>query len=201
MAKFATLWFIDSGPLNDTWRKVSSYTSDKYPKPSVIRDIEPPSDEAPYTATSLIDGHLSLYITHEHLPDAPHMWYVYLTQPHPVTPSQSLIAFDTDHYPEGTVISVDEARGTNVLPADRIAAINWGLHDPVLYQLYVAKSHRRRRIGTKIINACDILQVARGTDKFIYGGEQVTELGKQYGEAWIGSARRRDPKIMMPPMD
>ena len=201
MAKFATLWFWEKGPLIGEWMEVFSYSTEEHPKPSVIRSNECPTTAEPFTSTYVDNGRLRLYINHDHLPDAPPMWYVYATHAKNHLPSQTLIGFDTDHFSEGTVVTVDEVRETGVKPIDRVAAINWGLYDPVLYQLYVADTHRRRRIGTKLIHACDIVQVAQGSDKFIYGGEQVTELGKQYGEAWVGSTRRRDPQIIMPPMD
>lgn len=200
MTKFATLWFQDIGPLNDQWRAIYSFASDAYTKPSLIsNDVLP--DEEPFSSTYIDAGHLRLYITHEHLPNTPALWYVLVEQRGGHLPTLTLAAFDTDHFPDGTVIPASEMKATDIHPRDRVAAINWGMDDPKLLQLYVSGNHRRKRIGTKLINACDILQVARGVGGFIYGGDQVTELGKQYGDAWLGSTRRRDPEIMMPPMD
>jgi GNAT superfamily N-acetyltransferase len=200
VSKFPTLWFLDKGSLNNEWREVYSFCSDLHPRPSVISgDCLP--DEPAFSHTFLDNGVLRLFITNEHLPDAPPLWYVFIAQSGGHLPSLTLAAFSSNHFSDGTVVSLEMAEKAGVYPKDRVAAINWGMHDPKLYQLYVAENHRRMRIGTKIINACDILQVARGKGGFIYGGDQVTQLGNLYGQSWIGSARLREPEIHMPPMD
>lgn len=199
MTKFPTLWFLDKGPLNSEWREVYSFGSDLHPKPSVVSNEAFP-DEPVFSHTFLDNGFLRLFISKEHLPNTPSLWYVLIAQSGGHLPSLTLAAFASDHFPDGTVVAPKVAGDAGVYPKDRVAAINWGMDDPKLYQLYVAESHRRLRIATKIINACDILQVARGTGKFIYGGDQVTELGDLYGQAWVGSTRRREPEIHMPPM-
>jgi hypothetical protein len=129
------------------------------------------------------------------------MWFVYGTRNSKPTPTQTLIAFSTPEFPDGTILNLQDAKEMNLDPMQRIAAINWGLNDPKLYQLYVDSNHRRKRIGTKIINICDIVHVSTGLGGFIYGGDQVTQLGEQYGQAWVGSTRRQEPKTIMPKMD
>lgn len=201
MAKFATLWFWNKGRLNDKWREIYSFTTNQHPKPSLIESDTCPCDQPSFTSTYLDNGQLRVRISNEHLPNTPSLWYLHVTTERSHLPTQTLSGFATDHFPDGTVASVEQVRELGLTPKNCISAIQWGLYDPKLYQIYVHEEFRRKRIGTKMINACDILHVASGRGGFIYGGDQVTELGKKYGEAWIGSTRRRDPEMIMPDMD
>lgn len=201
MTKFAILWFWEKQQIDESWREIYSFTTSEFERPSVVRSEKRPSSDEVFSSFSPGDNGLNIYVTHDHLPDAPPLWYVYTRNEKAHVPTQTLVAFSTDHFPEGTLVGVSQLKDTGLTPMDRTAAVNWGLFDPKLYQLYVAENMRRRRIGTKLINAADVLHVATGHGGFIYGGDQVTELGKEYGEAWLGSTRRKEPQIIMPPMD
>ena len=202
MSKFATLWFWEKQPLNEKWNQVYSFDTPQYPKPSLIKQADIPTDSEPFSWTELDgQGRLRAHVTHEHLPEAPSMWFVYGVRKSQPTATQTLIAFSTPEFPDGTILGLDDAKEMNLDPMKRIAAINWGLNEPKLYQLYVDANHRRKRIGTKLINICDIVHVATGLGGFIYGGDQVTEMGEQYGQAWVGSTRRQEPRTIMPSMD
>ncbi len=132
------------------------------------------------------------------------MWYALVREYGKLKQSQTLVAFNTDHYAEGTVVEVDELKSRGFDPSfmsQRIAAIRWGFGDPHIEQLFVDQNHRRKRISIRIINVADVVNVAGNWGGFIYGGDQVTDLGEQLRGAWSNSARVQNIVAKMPPMD
>ena len=205
MTKFVTLWFWQKSRLSADWFEAYSYTTDEHPHPYLSRSVNRPTSATPWSWSSLDENNrLVVHIPTDHIPDAPPMWYALIREYGFHKKTQTLVGFDTDHYPEGTVLELDDMKRAGFEPSfmkSRVAAIRWGFGDPHIEQLYVAESHRRRRISTKIINAADIINVAGNWGGFIYGGDQVTELGSQLASSWTHSSRLRQVEVHLPPMD
>ena len=205
MPKFATLWFWQKQPLTSEWFETYSFATDEHPHPSLINQSESPTDSEPWSWVSLDnDGRLIVHLIQDHIPDAPPLWYVLIREYGETRKKQTLAAFDTDHYPDGTIVEIDELKQKGFEPsfmANRIAALRWGHGDPHIEQLFVAETHRRKRISIKLINVADIVNVAGNWGGFIYGGDQVTEMGAQLGEAWNGSSRLKPVEVKLPPMN
>lgn len=202
MPKFATLWFWQKSRLSADWFEVYSYTTDEYPHPYLTRKTNPPTNAEPWSWSSIDENNrLVVHLPNDHIPDAPPMWYVLIREYGMARQTQTLVAFDTDHYPDGTVLEIDELKRKGFEPsfmAKRIAALKWGFGDPHMEQLFVAETHRRKRISIKLINVADIVNVAGNWGGFIYGGDQVTDMGAQLGEAWSGSTRLMPTTVLFP---
>ena len=201
MDSFPTLWSWQKSRLSADWFEVSSYTSNENPHPFLSRATSKPTNHEPWSSSSIdSNNHLVVYIDNAHLPDAPSMWYLLAREYGGLVPSQSLLGFASDEYPDGTVIEMDEFKRKGFKTSDSICAIKWGFGDPHIWQLFVHNDYRRRRISTKLINVADMVNVAGNWGGFIYGGDQVTELGQKLGEAWSGSKRRIEPQVIFPPL-
>lgn len=202
MAKFETLWFWQKSRLTSEWFEVYSYTTDEHPHPYLSRSPNPPTSARCWSSTSIDSlGNLIVHLPSDHLPDAPRMWYLLHRDYKLPLLSQSLIAFDTDHHQDGTVIEMESFNKLGISPDLRVAAIKWGFGDPKLLQLYVRDDYRRRRVSTKLINVADITNVAGNWGGFIYGGDQVTALGAKLAEAWADTSRLMPTEIILPSMD
>jgi len=202
MGKFVTLWFWQASRLDAEWFEAYSFSNDDREKPSLSRSPVKPTNDEPWSYTSLDDrGKLLVHVPKEHLPDAPSMWYLLVREYGEYPPKQTLIGFANDMYADGTVIEQQEFLKTGVELSSRAAAIRWGMGDPKIEQIYVAEQHRRKRVATKLINVADIVNVAGNWGGFIYGGDQVTELGSQLASSWTNSIRLIETKVKLPPMD
>lgn len=205
MNKFATIWFWQKSRLSAEWFEVYSFDTDERPKPSLTRQPNPPTSAEPWSWSSIDDqNRLVVHVPSAHLPDAPAMWYALIREYGGTKHSQTLVAFDDNQFPDGTVLEIPELQRRGFEPSfmgQRVAAIRWGFGDPHIEQVYVAESHRRRRISVKLINTADVVNVAGNWGGFIYGGDQVTELGSKLGEAWTNSTRLRKEAVRLPPMD
>lgn len=202
MNKFATLWFWKGDRLSHNWFQVKSFNTNEHPHPSVVGGADVSFSATPFSWSGLDElGHLIVGVDHGHLPNAPSLWHVLVREYDRFTPAQSLVSFATDHFVDGTVVEMDEFKSLGVSMGDRLAAIRWGYGDPKIEQLYVHEDHRRKRIGTKIINVADLVNVAGGWGGFIYGGDQVTDMGAQVASAWTNSSRLLQKEVSLPPMN
>lgn len=205
MPKFPTLWFWQKQRLTAEWFEVYSYITDEHPHPYLTRQTKQPTNAEPWSWSSVdANGRLQAHIPTEHIPDAPPLWYALIREYGQVSQSQTLVGFDTDDYPDGTVVEVQELQNRGFEPSfmtNRVAAIKWGFGDPHVMQLFVVEKHRRKRVSVKLINVADLTNVAGNWGGFIYGGDQVTAMGEQLGTAWSGSARLKPVEVRLPPMN
>ena len=202
MPKFVTLWFWKGARLSAEWFKVESYATDEHPHPSLVIGLHKPTSAEPFSWSELdSNNRLVIGLDHSHLPKTPALWHVLVREYRRAEPTQSLISFVSDDYVDGTVIEIEEFNKRGFSFENRVAAIRWGFGNPQIQQLYVDERFRRMRIGTKIINCADLMNVAGGWGGFIYGGEQVTEMGERIASAWTHSARLAKKEVSLPPMD
>jgi len=205
MAKFVTLWFWQKQRLSAEWFEVYSFTTDEFPRPYLSRSTTKPTNAEPWSWSSVDDNNrLVVHVPTSHIPNAIPMWYALIREYGALKQSQTLVAFDTDHYPDGTVVEVSELQQRGFDPsfmANRVAAIRWGFGDPHLEQIFVIEKYRRRRMSVKLINVADVVNTAGNWGGFIYGGDQVTAMGEQLGLAWAGSARLRPVEVHLSPMN
>lgn len=205
MSKFVTLWFWQKQRLSAEWFEVYSYTTNEFPHPYLSRSTKQPSNAEPWSWSSVDDNNrLIVHVPTYHIPNAIPMWYALIREYGELKQSQTLVAFDTDHYPDGTVVEVSELQQRGFDPsfmANRVAAIKWGFGDPHVEQIFVIEKYRRRRMSVKLINVADIVNLAGNWGGFIYGGDQVTAMGEQLGLAWAGSARLRPVEVHLSPMN
>jgi hypothetical protein len=59
------------------------------------------------------------------LPGAPWLWYVMHREPAAAPPATTLLAFSDARWPEGTVLSGDEALAGGVSGEQQVAAFRW----------------------------------------------------------------------------
>lgn len=202
MTQFATLWFWQKSRLTAEWFETYSFDTEENPKPSLIRSPNKPTNANAWSYTTVDhNDRLVATISSDHLPNTPPLWYLLLREYQLNPLSQSLIGFVGDEYPDGTVVEVDEFKNRGFDIKDRACAIRWGFGDPHITQLYVAEEHRRKRMSIKLINVADIVNVAGNWGGFIYGGDQVTDMGAELAKSWSSSSRLKPVEAVMPPMD
>lgn len=202
MSKFVTLWFWKGLRLSAEWFEVESYATNEYPHPSLVHGIRKPTLAKPFSWSSIDNNNrLIVGLDHSHLTDSPALWHVLVREYNRIPKTQSLISFIGEEYEDGTVIELDEFNRRGFSFSKRVAAIRWGFGDPKIEQLYVDEKFRRKRIGTKIINCADLLNVAGGWGGFIYGGDQLTKDGENIASSWKNSVRLLKKEVSLPPMD
>jgi hypothetical protein len=201
MSKFALLYYWRAEPLDDTWWRVESFADLEHPNSITFEGGPRPTRAQAFSWTTLdADGRLVVGMTHDHMPDAPDLWWVLVDEPHPWAPTVSLVAFADGTFPDGTVLTSAQLRASGVKPGAQAGAIRWGKGDPKLEQVYTAPEHRRKRMSVKMVHTADIVNEAAGWGGYLYGGAELTPDGVKLAEAWNGSQRLKPLTIQMPPM-
>lgn len=133
------------------------------------------------------------------VPDAPPLWYVEVGDPDGEPPAMILVAFATDHFPDGTVVTASALGDTGLERDSQCGALRWWVGTGQVHQIYVAPSARRRGVGTKLALAGAAYCRGPGWPS-LWGTGEVTDLG----EAWIAQAvwrgRVEERSRRMPPM-
>lgn len=189
MAQYPTLWFWRSDPIKDGWWSVKSYSTDEHPHPFTVESDVRPTEAEPFSTLDRNEDHLRVWIDHEHLPNAPDLWYLLINYNETFGGVSSLMAFTDNRFPDGTILDVEQFRKTGKSAADQIGAVQWRRSTATLEQIYVHKAQRRKGISTKLINVADILVVARRTDAYLNGGGHLTDDGAALAQRWSHSAR------------
>jgi len=187
MTTFDTVWFWRGLRLTETWHDVARFTSDAHPHPSLLETPVRPDDPTLVTETVENNG-LFRVISHV-LPEAPEMYYVFAKISHGLVPKSAISAFADGKFPEGTVLSYEQAKDAGVDGLSKVGSLSWVSPTGVMQQVTVDENWRRRKISTRLIEVVDTLIVASGADMFLTGGEVTTGDGEKLREAWVNSSR------------
>lgn len=192
MVQLDPAYFVIGKQETDKWRTVNAYTcNDKHPPLTVLHGEHTPETEPVYHSTVDKHGHLVVHLQRQEFQTTPPLWYVLHENPNGLPPNLSLLAFATPEFPQGTIITPQEAQQHGIQPTQQIAAIQWGYKNPKLHQIAVSPQWRRRRIALALIGTADVVNMSGNYsgDTVIYGGDVTTSGGETLRQAWAKSPR------------
>jgi GNAT superfamily N-acetyltransferase len=133
------------------------------------------------------------------VPEAPALWYVEVGEPEAEPPAMVLVAFATDHFPDGTVMAASALDEHGLERDHQIGALRWWVLTGQVHQIYVAPSARRRGVGTKLSLAGAAYCRGPGWPS-LWGTGEVTDLGEAWIDraVWRGRVEQRSRRV--PPM-
>jgi GNAT superfamily N-acetyltransferase len=108
---------------------------------------------------------------------APALWYVEHAETAARPPAFTLVAFDTNDHPDGTIVDERTFVGMGIDSSQQVAAVRWWPKTGQIHQIYVDPAHRRRGIGTKLSLAAGGYNTGSGWAPFWVSGER-TDLGE-----------------------
>lgn len=196
------LWYRRLQKLESGLWLVEARDGSSYPDGSVHEASITTGDEAVIWRTVETDhGLLRLEYPHDIVPDAPHLWFVEIADPRATPiPSTHLVAFATDHLPNGTVISKYAFATLGVHSNTQAGAVNWHTNG-LVRQVYVTPSMRRQFVGTALLRAADAWHQARGVPGRVHGDGRRTELGEALVATTVHPQRYKPLSETMPAMD
>jgi GNAT superfamily N-acetyltransferase len=146
------------------------------------------------------DDRPSLQVSPAVAPDAPPIWFVHLDD-RSDPPATSLVAFDTDDRPPGTVVTDAEFFSMPVRNDQQVAAIRWWHDEAVVDQIYVRPDMRRRQVGTVVIYAASAFHQLNGWPGRLHSDGRRTTMGDALVTALRHPDRIAALTTTMPPMD
>ncbi|MBV9292224.1 MAG: GNAT family N-acetyltransferase [Frankiales bacterium] len=136
-------------------------------------------------------------------PGVPPLWYVEQPQPSARPAAMLLIAFATDHRPEGSVVDEATFKQMDVHSNEQVGAVRWYPDTGLVHQLYVSPRWRRRGIGTMLVAAAGAYRAARGWAP-IWSDNTRTDLAEEHMRSLPDPFKDRyQPRtsVMAPPSD
>ncbi len=124
-------------------------------------------------------------------------------------PAATLVAFERPpepderwaDVPDGALLDGTTFARLGLAASDQVGAVQWWPHNGQIVQLYVAPSQRRRKLGSKIVAAAELVSRSRGGQPVRGGGER-TALGDAFTSAapdyW--THRVAELTVVRPPM-
>jgi len=119
-------------------------------------------------------------VTSAGAPGAPAAWFVVLQQREEDRPRVTLVAFATDHMPDGTVVSDIDFVGMPIRSVSQAAAIRWWADAAIVDEIFVQPEHRRSQLGSKLIYAASGYHQHRGWPDRLHSDGRRTDLGQQF---------------------
>lgn len=195
MAKYKTVWFLDSGQLiSESFKYVLSFFDDSHPKPSVVTGQKQSNHSTCASFTYLGENDFpTIAIVDDVHADKPDMWFVYVENDNAMPPLRSLVAFADNKFADGTILSPQQAEDNKINKTDSCAFISWVSHRNIMQQITVREQFRRQGISGKLIAVADTLIVAdvNWSGNFLTGGLVTTEDGEKLRTAWNASGSKR----------
>ncbi|MGH9056275.1 MAG: hypothetical protein ACRDYY_10520, partial [Acidimicrobiales bacterium] len=127
------------------------------------------------------------------------LWHIELTEPDADPLATNLLAFATPDWPDGTIVSLDEADATGVDLREQVGALRWWTGTGQVHQIYVAAHMRRRRIASKLVLTGAALTVGRRWPSLWATGE-LTDLGAEFVSRALWTSRVAPRSKQHPPM-
>lgn len=147
-------------------------------------------------------GHMCLWIHPSLLRTTVKCWFVSVpgrdSEP---TRTHHLVAFDTQHFPNGTVIEDTEFFSLNVNNTDQLGAIQVEVESGNVQQIYVRPDRRRSGVGTYLIYALDAFYQSNGWPGRVHHEGHRTAMGRDFVVDILHPQRIGTMTHLAPPMD
>lgn len=184
-----TVWFLKGSKLNDEWLRVSSFSSDKHPKPSLISEDDYQTDEIPFSSTSIDQkGNLVISINDEKFSGLENIWFL-LDEKKIPTPMYAIHGVFSKAFPAGTLVRKKDLDGTSITQDQLVGFVRWFKSDSRLQQVFVSENWRRKNISSLLIYSADIAIIAGEMGPYLNGGDITTSDGEKLRQAWSESLR------------
>lgn len=134
--------------------------------------------------------------------DSPPLWFVSVNDSRATgLDTMSLVAFDSDHFPDGTIIDEMDFVLLPVANEQQIAAIQWRISTGIVEQVYVSSDARRRDIGRRMGHAAGQFHQVNDWPGVVRASGRRTVLGQQFTVGQVLPSRVTEHTELSPPMD
>lgn len=195
-------WYVRQGRLSPDLLEVSCFRSDRHDDGVVVPDAGDTAGLPLLWRTSSSDvGLLTVSLAPDAAPGSPDLWFVWVDEPKASTPATNLVAFATDRFAPGTVVSNHTFASLGVPNEQQAAAVRWYPASGVVHQIYVAERWRRLHVGTALIYTASALHQAKAWPGRLHSDGRRTDIGERFTAGLRHPRRIAARDADMPPMD
>lgn len=200
----SNVWYIRDGQLDSGNWRVSAYRGPEHPDGTVV--AYPELGET--AGAALIwrsepseRGIVRVRVPLEEVPDAPPLWFVHVDEPKASPSATNLVAFRTDDFEPGTIISRYTFATAGVHNDKQAGAVRWYRDSAIVHQVFVSREWRRQHVGSSLLYAADALHQSLGWEGHLHSDGRRTTLGQQFIASIRYPGRFAPLEQVMPPMD
>lgn len=196
------MWYSRDAALDGVGWQVSAWESEDHPDGAIVEAAGDDVDGALIWRSRASDaGILSIALGPDAVPGAPDLWFVKVDEPRATPPACNVVAFASDDFPPGTVITNYRFATAQVANDKQVGALRWYPRDGLVHQVYVAPDWRRRRVGSAVIYAASAIHQSHGWPGKLHSDGRRTDLGDMFVAALRHPERIAPLTETMPPMD
>jgi hypothetical protein len=195
-------WYHREGPLPGGRWRVRCLFSDDHPDGSVVDDPGDTSGRFEIWRADLDDeDRPRLLVNPDAVPGAPAMWFVALPEATAARPAMTLVGFDQDVIPAGSVINDATFFHLPIGNDEQVGAIRWWRKEAVVDQVFVGDAYRRRHVASALIYAASAYHQLHGWPGRLHSDGRRTSMGQQLVAGLRHPDRIAPLSDLMPPMD
>lgn len=195
-------WYHRQGPLPGRRWRVRCLFSDDHPDGAVVDDPgELPGRFEIWRADLDEQERPRLLVHPDAAPGAPSMWFVTLPELNAPRPAMTLVGYEHDVLPPGTVIPDGQFFHLPTRNRDQVGAIRWWRDEAVVDQVYVGDLWRRRHVATAMIYAASAYHQLHGWPGRLHSDGRRTSMGEHLVAGLRHPDRIASLDRLMPPMD
>jgi hypothetical protein len=195
-------WYHRQTRLPDGRWQVRCLFSDDHPDGTVV---DYPGDTAGqfeiWRADLDDEGRPRVLVNPDAVPDAPAMWFVSLPEPTAERPAMTLVGFDQELIPAGSVINDATFFHLPISNDDQVGAIRWWTKEAIVDQVFVGDRWRRRHVASALIYAASAYHQLHGWPGRLHSDGRRTSMGQQLVAGLRHPDRIAPLSALMPPMD
>ena len=140
----------------------------------------PPATDMLWSADVDRSARPVITVTTTGAPGAPEAWFVVMQQREEDRPRVTLVAFGTNHMPDGTVVPDVDFVGMPIRSVSQAGAIRWWADTAIVDEIFVQPDFRRSQLGSKLIYTASGYHQHRGWPDRLHSDGRRTDLGQQF---------------------
>lgn len=181
-------WYLRTGSLpRDRW-EVRCHLTDQHPDGSTVDVAETtPEATAGYRDDTVLwragldeAGRARVAVSEWAAPGALSAWYVLLLGDTEGRTQATLVAFATDHLPDGTVVPDASFFTMPISSDDQAAAVRWYRDTAVVHQIHTKPDYRRSHLATKLIYVASGIHQLHGWPDRLHSDGRRTDEGQEF---------------------
>jgi hypothetical protein len=184
VAAAGNAWYRRTAPIEGGRWVVSCYQNDDQPDGATIgpHDLPPapPVGDMLWHAELGSSNRTEIIVTPTGAPGAPAAWFVAIRDRHEDRPRVTLVAFCTEHRPDGTVVTDVGFVAMPIRSESQTGAIRWWADTAVIDEIYVQPDQRRGHLGGKLVYTASGYHQHHGWPGRLRTDGRRTDLGQEF---------------------
>jgi GNAT superfamily N-acetyltransferase len=197
------LWYLRGEPLDTGLRPIRALDDGRHPDGAIVDGVNAPDAGdglALWSAEASPRGLVRIRFAERAPWRVPPLWFVFLDEPDARRPAAHLVAYESDRFEPGTVVSQYTYRAEGIDSRMQVGAVRW-YRDGLVHQVFVRPDRRRGGIATGLVATAGAFHISKGWSGRVHADGRRTAMGELFVRSLGYRDRIAAMTELMPPMD